>query len=215
MRSPSAVEKRVGVVVGEIAAGGARPAARARASVVESTIAPAASVGPSMPSVPTLASAAGAPTAASASRQRERELLIAPARARARDVDRRLAARHDARRARQRWRRVPAPRASAPAPARALADHRRRRCAARDSRALAASARAPAIASRRPPMTRASASRQPRVAGLRRLRHAPRDAGREMRDDRRRIRGLAAERREHVERVGERASHRRRSVPTR
>src|SRR5262249_4660837 len=39
------------------AAFGSSPAAAARDSVVESTIAPAASVGPSMPSVPTLASA--------------------------------------------------------------------------------------------------------------------------------------------------------------
>jgi hypothetical protein len=64
--------------------------------VVESAIAPAASVGPSMPSVPTLATIAGA-RLRRAARRGERELLVAPALARAGDVDRRFAARHDAR----------------------------------------------------------------------------------------------------------------------
>ena len=52
MRSPAAVRKRVGVVVGERRAPRSRPAPRPRTTVPASTSAPAASVGPSVPSVP-------------------------------------------------------------------------------------------------------------------------------------------------------------------
>ena len=171
------VEERVGVVVVEVARRVAQAgAARARSSVVESTMAPAASVGPSMPSVPTLATTRRRRPA----RERRR-----PARARTPDCGRPCPCRctrtvvsplettHSG---------PPARRRAAPAP--------RARCAARPSRASpttgssmhddvvaaarAASAAAPAIASRRPPITRRGRARQPRVAGLRRLRHARR-----------------------------------------
>ena len=64
-------------------------------------MAPAASVGPSMPSVPMLAAATCAPSASERLRHRERELLVASALP-ARDGDSRLARRNHAERARQR-----------------------------------------------------------------------------------------------------------------
>src|SRR5688572_12332649 len=60
IKSPS-LSKNTYVLLSLRNASGARPAACARSSVDESTIAPAASVGPSMPSVPMLAAATRSP----------------------------------------------------------------------------------------------------------------------------------------------------------
>ena len=135
----------------------ARPSTRAP-SVVESTTAPAASVGPSTPSVPTLASAA-APGSEASERDAPQARIPGCARRGRCPVTRTVVSpleidteRTPALAARRRSRRD----ARRAAVAR-LADHRRRRRRRRDSRARRASAAAPAIASRRPPMTRAAA----------------------------------------------------------
>ena len=81
------------VVAVEERPGAARPCAAARARVSGSTMAPAASVGPSMPSVPIDASTAGVAAPASALDRGERELLVAAAASAAAHAHRRLAAR--------------------------------------------------------------------------------------------------------------------------
>ena len=185
-----------------------RPAARARASVVESTMAPAASVGPSMPSVPMLASDGAARRCASQVGRGEREFLIAAAPALAgrrgpssRRSRRRTAGRGTlARRAPATARRcaTPAIRASPTTgvvePHDVVAERSRPRRPRRPSRRAAPPMTAD-VDSRRAADRPASASR-----ASRRARRAS-----QMRDDRRRIRAAAPPKRsQDVERVGER-----------
>ena len=122
-RSPSRSKNCVGVVVVEVVARASADAGRSRArrTSSRSTMAPAASVGPSMPSVPMLAAATSRPSAPKRRRHRERELLIAAALARAghrhRRFTRRRSRRPDA--AVDRARRAPRARRAAPATSRA------------------------------------------------------------------------------------------------
>ena len=82
------IEERVGVVVVQIRDADSMPAAAARAIVDRSTIAPAASVGPSMPSVPMLAAATSHCDVGECGSHGKRKLLIASSLSGARDRDR-------------------------------------------------------------------------------------------------------------------------------
>ena len=141
-----------------------------------STRPPAASVGPSIPSVPTLRNAAGSRSAVERGGHRERQLLVAPALAAADDADRRLAGADHAHGTRQPPRDFErAGHERRPGVAR-LADDRRldrdRREAAIDRRVARGVHRVGAAADQVP-----RRPRQPRIPGLRRLRHVAARAG--------------------------------------
>ena len=192
------------------------PAARPASNVVGSTIAPAASVGPSMPSVPMLAAATSRP---------ERARATAPSQARTPDCVRPCRARPPSpsshrtksRRAGEAATRARCDRAR---DVRARGDRAPRRSPARRPRARDSRAPRRRVARRRSrraagrsPAPSARASRGSPLVG--RLRHVAGGAALETCDDGSGIAAHAATPRQHVERRQQTCCRRRRSAPTR